>query len=343
MKNTKIEWTNRRHPITGEIVEGATFNPWIGCTKVAGSPACAQCYAEALDKKRFSKTVGGGTPDAPISHWGKGAPRYKTGEANWNDMRRLNRQAAKIGSSIAVFSASLADIFDEEVSDDWRDEFFNLVCECRNLDWMILTKRVAKMRDYLTRSAFWVNDTPQNVILGATMENQQCFDERIDDLIATPAYKHFASMEPLCGPIDISRGIQPFGEQCPCCEGTEPSGLDWVIVGGESNMEDKTKSRSMDRDWALGIAAQCWAAPIPIDFFFKQWGDYAPLDEIQDAQARGIALAGKCPMRILSAPERGERAKSYCVGKAMAGSTLEGHQHRATPRARIIDADAVPV
>ncbi len=27
----------------------ATFNPWIGCTKV--SPACDRCYAEAWDKR----------------------------------------------------------------------------------------------------------------------------------------------------------------------------------------------------------------------------------------------------------------------------------------------------
>jgi hypothetical protein len=33
-ENSKIEWTDH------------TFNPWIGCTKV--SPACDNCYAEAM-------------------------------------------------------------------------------------------------------------------------------------------------------------------------------------------------------------------------------------------------------------------------------------------------------
>jgi protein gp37 len=53
----------------------STLNAWIGCTKV--SPGCANCYADAQDKMRFSRNLGGGTKQNPITHWGKGVPRYK--------------------------------------------------------------------------------------------------------------------------------------------------------------------------------------------------------------------------------------------------------------------------
>jgi protein gp37 len=63
-KNSKIEWTTH------------TYNPWIGCTKV--SDGCKNCYAETLDRNRFSKTMDGGTKQAPVRHWGAGAPRHRT-------------------------------------------------------------------------------------------------------------------------------------------------------------------------------------------------------------------------------------------------------------------------
>ena len=58
-----------------------TFNPWEGCSKV--SPGCAHCYAEA----RNARFAGGGA--AP--NWGKGAPRRRTSESNWNEPRRWNK------------------------------------------------------------------------------------------------------------------------------------------------------------------------------------------------------------------------------------------------------------
>jgi protein gp37 len=76
MKNTKIEWTDH------------TWNGWIGCTKV--SPGCGHCYADTLDLNRFSKTIGGGTKENPIRHWGKGAPRYRTSASNWKQPIKWN-------------------------------------------------------------------------------------------------------------------------------------------------------------------------------------------------------------------------------------------------------------
>jgi protein gp37 len=44
------------------------------------------------------------------------------------------------------------------------------------------------------------------------------------------------------------------------------SGIDWVIVGGESG----PYARPMLRNWVVNIRRQCRAQRVP--FFFKQWG-----------------------------------------------------------------------
>jgi protein gp37 len=162
-ENSKIEWCDH------------TFNPWIGCTKV--SPGCVNCYAETQDNFRFSKTLGGATKDAPISHWGKGAPRHRTSEANWKEPLKWNKQAAQFiecrcgyrgsldiqeGPILGplegcrscdaldrftkparprVFCASLADWLDDEVPIEWLADLLDLIRRTPNLDWLLLTKR----------------------------------------------------------------------------------------------------------------------------------------------------------------------------------------------------------
>jgi protein gp37 len=73
---------------------------------------------------------------------------------------------------------------------------------------------------------------------------------RIEDLKNTPASVKFLSIEPLLEDL----GVVDF------------SGIDWVIVGGESG----AKSRPMHESWVLSIKSQCEEKNIA--FFFKQWG-----------------------------------------------------------------------
>src|SRR6202007_2869845 len=49
--------------------------------------------------------------------------------------------------------------------------------------------------------------------------------------------------------------------------------LDWVICGGESGPD----ARPMHPDWARSLRDQCAAAGVP--FFFKQWGEWARLED----------------------------------------------------------------
>lgn len=75
---SKIQWTDY------------TFNPWLGCRKV--SPECANCYAETLDRNRYSKTLAPGTKANPVSHWGSG-PRHRT--KTWGDPLKWNKSAGR--------------------------------------------------------------------------------------------------------------------------------------------------------------------------------------------------------------------------------------------------------
>jgi len=121
----------------------------------------------------------------------------------------------------------------------------------------------------------------RNVWLGVSAERQQEADERIPDLLATPAAVRFVSAEPLLGPIDFTglRGRRGLALDAFTCDlkskltgeviAGPPTGhgpLDWIIAGGESGPD----ARPMHPDWPRSIRDQCQAAGTA--FFFKQWG-----------------------------------------------------------------------
>jgi protein gp37 len=85
--------------------------------------------------------------------------------------------------------------------------------------------------------------------MGVTVETAD-YTFRIDDLRQTPANVKFLSLEPLLGPIPE----------------LDLTGIDWVIVGGESG----PGARPIRHEWVTDIRDQCVAANVP--FFFKQWG-----------------------------------------------------------------------
>jgi len=259
-ENSKIEWCDH------------TFNPWEGCQKVG--PGCDNCYAESRNA-RFS----GGQ----AVNWGPGAPRRRTSRANWGKPLAWNRGAgeffAEHGRRQRVFCASLADIFDNEVNPQWRRDLFDLIELTPNLDWLLLTKRVGNVvrmlptHDWAARANVW---------LGATIVNQEEADRDIPKLLAVPARVRFLSMEPLLGPVDLTRiDINGHSEIYPLtgttdCEDDDgrPApdipGIDWVIAGGESG----PGARPMHPDWVRSLRDQCQGAGVP--FLFKQWGEWAP-------------------------------------------------------------------
>jgi protein gp37 len=225
MKNSGISWTHH------------TFNPWIGCTKV--SDGCDNCYAERdWDHRRHLVT------------WGAGAKRRRTGFANWLQPIRWDDACRRQGIRQRVFCASLADVFDPEVPNVYREDLFTLIKRTPNLDWMLLTKRVERMavflRDFKDPQWPW-----PHVSLGVSIEDQG-YSWRGGMLSLLPAARRFVSIEPMLGPVYCEGWIQSVNE---------------VIVGGESG----PNARSIKPHWVRTVRDLCMA--YGTGFCFKQWGD----------------------------------------------------------------------
>lgn len=209
----------------------ATFNPFIGCSKI--SPACDNCYAARDNERRHW-----------VEGWGPGVPRRRTSAQNWKQPLRWNRKAAARGIPLKVFCASLADIFDNEVDQTWRDDLWQLLRETPNLRWILLTKRIGNAPKMLP------SDWPlSNAGLMATLENQAVWDRDFHKLMAVSAAWHGVSAEPLLGRIDI-------GDARP----------DWIITGGESG----AGFRPLDMDAVRHLRDQC--ARNGVTFHHKQNG-----------------------------------------------------------------------
>lgn len=234
MEDTLIEWANH------------TFNPWFGCTEV--SSECDQCYARVLMAERLKRCT-----------WGKGATRIMTRPAAWRDPLRWNERAARVGFRARVFCASLADVFDEEVDDEWRDRLFGeVVSATPNLDWLLLTKRPGKASRYLEKFVDPATARlPPNWWVGVTV-GVQASTWRLTELSRIPARIRFVSAEPLLEQVDLSPWL---GRRV----------IDWVIVGGES-LQVRHDPRPMNASWARILRDQC--ARHGASFFFKQWGAY---------------------------------------------------------------------
>ena len=303
-ENSAIEWTDH------------TFNPWIGCTKVG--PGCEHCYAEILATTRLA------------IEWGPGAPRRHTAASTWQQPRRWDRKAAATGVRQRVFCASLAAVFDNEVPATWRAELFELIHDTPNLDWLLVTKRIGNAAKMAEAAGGW----PANVWLGATIVNQVEADRDVSKLIAIsgPRYR-FLSMEPLLGPVDLTRVQAPrfvpedseldwkfdalatgsyyeFEDSLGYWEsGDGPQRdhqIEWVIVGGESGPD----ARPMHPGWVIPLRDQCEAAGVP--FLFKQWGEHLPVLEEGDAV-------------------RTPQITFQRVGKKRAGRRLHGVTHDGMP------------
>lgn len=327
-ENSKIEWTDH------------TFNPWTGCTKV--SPGCDGCYAEAWAKR--SGTV----------RWGAGEPRRRTTAANWQLPHRWNAQAAREGRRYRVFCASLADVFDNQVPEPWRWELFRLIAATPHLDWLLLTKRIGNAHDMLNDAAAavagefvgakeWDRAPWPNVWLGATVVNQVEANRDVPKLLVTPARVRFLSIEPMLGPIDLTRIVvhrgpiellptAPPSHYAPhvCITVNALKGstqlLHWVIAGGESGPH----ARPAHPDWFRKLRLQCAAAGVP--FLFKQWGEWLPATEGRSITGRVLVVEGEAPVPKAPQwhhfPDGGQMAR---VGKKAAGRRLDGVEHNGVP------------
>jgi protein gp37 len=288
--NTSIEWTD------------ATWNPTTGCDKV--SPGCKHCYAEVM------------------------AARLKAmGQHNYRNGFELTLQPRMLDVPLrrrkptTYFVNSMSDLFHELVPFEFIAAVCGIMAATPRHTFQVLTKRPERMLTLFNEWAAWNGpenasqacwdsaalvydkalrdlvedrwpmDTPwplPNVWLGVSVENRKHGMPRIDVLRGVPAAVRFLSIEPLLE--DLAQ--------------IDLTGIDWVIVGGESghgarpmhpswvrNIRDQVLASRrpclMCKDGVMppylnggGACAQCRGRTfLGPAFFFKQWGEYGPTGE----------------------------------------------------------------
>lgn len=233
-ENSKIEWTD------------ATWNPIVGCS--LASPGCRNCYAMPFARRHDLNAQKSGGAFAPQYI---GTTQVVNSKPVWTG--KVARASADVLTAPLrwrkpkrVFVNSMGDLFHESIRDAWIDEVFAVMALAPQHTFQVLTKRAARMREYLTAyterpyytghacgriagvierlrtdnrpvgplpdgapgSRWW---PLKNVWLGISAERQKEADTRIPDLLATPAAIRFVSCEPLLGPIDLARIVVSDG------------------------------------------------------------------------------------------------------------------------------------
>ena len=195
------------------------------------STGCLHCYAEVMARRLKAM----------------GQEKYANGFTVTLHERCLNEPLTWRGNH-NIFVCSMSDIFHEDVPFDFVDRMFDIIRSTPQHRYQILTKRAERMAEYFEKRSI-----PDNVWLGVTVEAKSS-RFRIELLRNLPASVKFLSCEPLVedlGNIDLT-------------------GIDWVIVGGESGPQ----ARPMQESWALNIMKQ--VEKQGARFFFKQWGTCSP-------------------------------------------------------------------
>jgi protein gp37 len=261
-----------------------------------------------------------------------GGERRRTSAGSWRLPLKWNAQAEREGRRFRVFCASLADVFDKDVPAEWRDDLWRLIESTPNLDWLLLTKRVGNVVHQVWprwMQAGW----PANVWIGATVCNQSEADRDIPKLLEVPARVRFLSIEPMLGPIDLTRvcitNNTTLGRYADCLRGhlwdesaytgggapmrndpPDTSRIDWVIAGGESG----PKARPSHPDWFRSLRDQCAAAGVA--YLHKQNGEWVSVSEVAGPGAHYTFQDGATVRR---------------TGKKLAGRTIDGIIHDAYP------------
>ena len=209
----------------------ASWSPVRGCAPV--SAGCANCYAARM-AHRFSgpgkKPYEGLTRDGKWTGEVRLVPKLLYQPLRWRKPRR-------------IFVGSMSDLFHEAVPWDFIDAIFGVMALCSRHAFQVLTKRPARMRNYLANStrheaviaamrlvagsvetrwsksqllACYARTFQEweklesvwplpNVHLGISAENQEMLDRRVPDLLATPEAVRFVSAEPLIEELNLRR------------------------------------------------------------------------------------------------------------------------------------------
>lgn len=300
MGKTGISWTDE------------TWNPTKGCSRTAptgsnqsgcGDSSGGGCYAEEQAGRIVRMSKG-----KPCAY--DGLVRLTAKGYRWTGKVTLAPDALALPLSWRkprrIFVNSMSDLFHEALSNEQIAAVFGVMAACPQHTFQVLTKRARRMREWFEwvecesrHRGDWtiphwqiveeeaieiVENLPAtaagrswplpNVWLGVSVENQAAADERIPDLLATPAAVRFLSCEPLLGPVTLHEdGLDWLTSE-------HMRGVDWVIAGCESGK----RARECDVDWLRSLRDQCASASVP--FFLKQ------AEESTDLGADGLLEPG---------------------------------------------------
>jgi protein gp37 len=221
---SSIEWTDA----SWNPIQGAGPNRWMCAHQ---SPGCDHCYAETMNVRwgggRYQPV--GGTPEVQFSE------RVLEQPLHWKQPR-------------LVFVCSMTDLFGEWVPHEWMRRMFEVMRQCPQHQFQVLTKRPTVMHDFVI--SYLGTDAPfANVWLGVSIELDQ-YHWRANVLRNTPAAVRFVSAEPLLGPLPH----------------LDLTAIDWLIAGGESG----NQHRPCEAAWVRDLRDR--AQQSETAFFFKQWG-----------------------------------------------------------------------
>jgi protein gp37 len=265
-----IQWTD------------ATWNPTTGCDRV--SPGCANCYALTFAPRLQAMAIAMGKHVEPTD------PYMRNGDAKTSGVG-----FGLLMHESRIFVNSMSDLFHPEVTDAFLDRVFAVMALASQHVFQVLTKRPERMREYMADVAYRTEQvgvdaeyrsglarydddgTPTwpfplaNVWLGTSVENAR-WRTRIDELRQTPAAVRFLSCEPLLGPLHTAIGTVEDRRGTSGRNGAgvgqlNLTGIDWVIVGGESG----PGARELHEEWVRDIVDACrgqGSAP-----FVKQMGE----------------------------------------------------------------------
>lgn len=307
---THIEWTD------------ATWNPITGCKVV--SPGCTNCYAMKLAGTRLQHHPSrkGLTVDTKAGPVWTGEVRFNeqwlADPLRWKKPRQIFvcAHADLFGENVPfewvdrVFGVmALASWHTYQILTKRPDRMREYMRgRRRKLAQHMVDEYLSKPDGTVGRAgravhAAWpvksVGDLAQpdavamatwplpNVWLGVSAEDQQRWDERVPELMWTPAAKRFVSIEPMLGPIktdviEVLGGdaeLYPLAWTTDCIDQNDDPvadipPLDLIILGGENG------PRPMHPDWARQVRDACAAEGVP--FFFKQWGSWKEAFHDQD-------------------------------------------------------------
>lgn len=305
MNQTGIQWTDK------------SWNPFAGCEHV--SEGCRNCYAER-HANRF-RGMAGYPADNPF-------------KVTLHPHRL--EQPLTMKTPQKIFVGSMGDLFHKKIPFEYICKVYETMARAHWHTFQVLTKRPERALEFYR----WLHSDGRhpvsrimknsktymgrpwplpNVWFGVSPCDQATLERYWQTLRQIPAVVRWLSLEPLLGPVDLSR----IGR------------VDWVVAGGESGAQ----ARPAHPDFFRKVRDDCQDMRVP--FFFKQWGEWRPSMDVSNelghdnwsAPFTHINCRGETDENIFTLESYDGTSYGMArVGKKKAGRNLDGREWNEFPK-----------